>query len=103
MVEFHASWCEPCREFERRVLPDPRVRQALAGVVYVRYDEHSHTGHDATLRCDVRSFPTWLGIDGQGKIRLKKVGAEPTPEAFLEFLAQTKRVLGSPDGAPEPE
>ena len=86
VVEFHARWCEPCKEFERTVLPDARVQQALTTVHFVSYDGDSSVGKDAMSRCAVNSFPTFLVIDGKGTVRMKKVGSGGGVDEFLRFL-----------------
>jgi thiol:disulfide interchange protein DsbD len=93
VVEFYAQWCKPCHVFEERVLPDPRVQQALANVRFVRYDIDTPVGQDAARRCQVTAVPTVVGVDHQGYVRLVKRGTEPTPERFLDFLAEASRVL----------
>ena len=37
VVDFHASWCGNCREFERSVLSDPEVKKRLSQVVFLRF------------------------------------------------------------------
>ncbi len=92
IVEFHAEWCKPCKYFEANVLTDPRVQQALDGLIFVRYDIDTPTGRDAYLRCNGRAVPTFVAIDGTGRIRLLKQGAEPTADEFLNFLSQARQV-----------
>ena len=94
VVEFYASWCKPCKHFEAHILPEPRVQAALGRVVFVRYDIDGETGRDAARRCSARSVPTFVGIDRHGTVKLFKAGTESTADEFLEFLAQTERVLG---------
>ena len=86
VVEFHARWCEPCKQFERTVLPDPRVREALASVRFVSYDGDSSVGKDAMARCSVNSFPTFVVIDARGSVRMMKVGNAGGVDEFLRFL-----------------
>src|SRR5881296_1758475 len=64
VVEFYTTWCGPCKIFESKVLPDPRVQRALADVMFIRYDAEQGRGRDAASRCKIQSFPTFLGIDG---------------------------------------
>ena len=94
VVEFHARWCEPCKQFERSVLPDPRVQQALTTVHFVSYDGDSSVGKDAMARCAVNSFPTFLVIDGKGTVRMKKVGSAGGVDEFLRFLQLARTQVG---------
>ena len=95
IVELSATWCKPCQIFATKVLPDPRVQEALRDVVFVRYDIDTPVGQDAMRRCRVRSVPAVLGIDHDGNIRLEKLGTEPTADQFLVFMRQAHAVLGT--------
>ena len=95
VVEFYADWCAPCRVFERNVLTEPRVRQMLESVVFVRYDVESAVGRDAYARCRGRGVPLFVGIDTQGVVRLMKRGTGTTADQFLVFLTETQQVLGA--------
>ncbi|MFO0576801.1 MAG: thioredoxin family protein [Polyangia bacterium] len=66
VLEFGAEWCGPCREFERRVLPLPEVKQSLAQVVFVRYDGDEPTGHAAAKSLGVVGFPTFVALAQDG-------------------------------------
>lgn len=94
VVELGATWCKPCRVFETRVLPDPRVQEALRGMMFVQYDIDTNRGRDAMNRCGAKSVPTIVGIDRTGRVRLIKRGTEYTADEFLVFLRQAREVLG---------
>lgn len=98
VVELYAEWCKPCQYFEKDVLPDPRVQEALRDVIFVRYDVDRPTGQDAQARCRTNAVPALVGIDHEGKIRLLLKGA-PDADKFLAFLQQAKQVLGTPTAA----
>src|SRR5215471_3082208 len=80
VVEFYTKWCGPCQTFEAKVLPDPRVQEQLSRVMFVRYDAEERVGRDAAARCRINAYPTFLGIDREGTIRLLKKGAQDTPD-----------------------
>lgn len=96
VIELGATWCKACQVFETKVLPDPRVQAALRDVVFVRYDVDTPSGKDAMLRCRTRGVPAVLGIDHDGRVRLEKIGTEPTADEFVRFMKQAHDVLATP-------
>ena len=93
VIELYATWCGPCLHFEEKILTQPRVKQALAGVRFIRYDIDTPVGRDAYQRCRATSVPTFVGIDAHGKILLFKEGSPDQADAFLAFLAEAQSVL----------
>ncbi len=81
LVDFYTDWCKPCRVFEEKIFPDPRVQGALADVVFTRYDAEKGEGVAAAARYGVDGYPTFvlLGAEGQVIARLSGAPAEPTP------------------------
>jgi thiol:disulfide interchange protein len=90
VLEFSAAWCNACTTFQRHVLPDPRVEQALDGVRYVRYDIERGAGKVEAARYGVTSLPTILVIDREGA-PVGAVRGLPSVTSFLELLASTDR------------
>jgi thiol:disulfide interchange protein len=88
VVELGATWCKPCRVFETKVLPDPRVQAALRGITFVRYDIDTGAGRDAARRIGTNVVPVVAGIDRDGVVRVFKKGTEQTADNFLEFLRE---------------
>ncbi|HEY5921188.1 MAG TPA: thioredoxin family protein, partial [Kofleriaceae bacterium] len=66
LIEFGAQWCAPCKEFEARTLPSPSVKEALKGVVFVRYDADDNVGERAARKLGISSYPTFLVLDASG-------------------------------------
>jgi hypothetical protein len=93
VVEISASWCEACRYFETKVLPDPRVQEALKGITFVRYDVETDVGADAGHRLATDALPTVAGLSREGQVRVLKKGTDASPEQFLEFLRDVHMVL----------
>ncbi|HEY0885111.1 MAG TPA: protein-disulfide reductase DsbD, partial [Ramlibacter sp.] len=84
LVEFSAEWCTSCKTIEREVFGDPRVREALGGVVLLRADV---TASDAAQRALMREHqvmgpPTVMLFDAQGRERRAQrlVGEFPASE-----------------------
>lgn len=87
VLEFGAEWCGPCREFERRVLPLPVVKQALAQVVFVRYDGDEPTGHAAAKSLGVVGFPTFVALAQDGSEIGRLQGFQDAP-SFTQWIGE---------------
>jgi thiol-disulfide isomerase/thioredoxin len=89
VVEFGASWCGPCKEFEKTVLPDPEVKKALGEVVFVHYDAEVTPGLEAAMRFRIDAFPSFLVIDRLGVERTRRRGGLGRDE-FLDLVHDAK-------------
>lgn len=94
LVDFSAEWCTSCKTIEREVFGDPRVGQALAGVVLLRVDV---TAGDAAQRALMREHqvmgpPTVMLFDTQGRERRgqRLVGEFPAGELLARLAAGAK-------------
>jgi len=98
VVEFYTVWCAPCKEFDARVLPEPKVQAELANVRFVRYDAERGSGVAAAEKLRVSQFPTFLAIDDNGEVRAKTTGADPGESTwFIDFLQRASVVVQSED------
>lgn len=98
IVEFYTTWCAPCKVFDARVLPDPKVQAELANVRFVRYDAERGSGIAAAEKLRVNAYPSFLAIDDKGEVRLRTSGLSPGESAwFVEFLQHGSVVVGSED------
>jgi thiol-disulfide isomerase/thioredoxin len=98
VVEFYTLWCAPCKEFDARVLPEPKVQAELANIRFVRYDAERGSGVAAAEKLRVSQFPTFLAIDDKGEVRAKTTGADPAESTwFIEFLQRASVVVQSED------
>ncbi|HNN94727.1 MAG TPA: thioredoxin family protein [Pseudomonadota bacterium] len=64
---FGAKWCEPCKEFDRKVLPQPAVQTALGGVVFVHYDGEVEPGREAARELRITGYPTMVALAQDGR------------------------------------
>ncbi len=92
-----AAWCGPCKRMAAQTFPDPAVGAFFnANFVCVKYDMEKPENATFATAYPVRSYPTLLFIDADGKIVKKEVGAK-TPEALVEL---GRNVLGAKDNLP---
>jgi thiol-disulfide isomerase/thioredoxin len=98
IVEFYTTWCAPCKVFDARVLPDPKVQAELANVRFVRYDAERGSGIAVAEKFRVNSYPTFLAVDEKGEARMRTSGLSPGESAwFVEFLQHGSVVVASED------
>jgi thioredoxin-like negative regulator of GroEL len=77
LVEFSTEWCGPCQVLAERVLPDPEVQAALAGVNFVVYDAEKEPGRAAAARLRVSGYPTLVVLGADGREVDRVVGLLP--------------------------
>ncbi len=95
IVDFFTTWCHPCKLFDEKILPDAAVQKALGDVIYVRYDaEDGGPGLEAADRYSVSSYPSFLALDADGKIRARFEGLPGDPQPFLTFVDSAKSAMG---------
>ena len=74
VVEIGTAWCGPCKRFAAKILPGAAVADAREEVVFVRYDAEKGNGVEAGARLAVDSYPTFLVLDGKGRVRRRLSG-----------------------------
>ncbi len=84
LLMFSTTWCKPCKQIIRDVLPDEKVQQELAALecVYIDADEHG----DLVERYAVRGFPSFVFTDAAGAETRRSVGSSGTVDGFLGML-----------------
>jgi thiol:disulfide interchange protein len=82
-VDIYAVWCGPCKAMAKNVFTQASVADHFnAKYVNVQVDAEKGEGVDLAKKYAVGSFPTYLFIDGDGKLVYRIEGAL-TAEAFL--------------------
>src|ERR671933_1693692 len=74
-VDFHTSWCPPCRRMAREAFPSPKVGDKYnATFISYQLDAELGEGVDLARQYSVSSYPTSLFITPEGEVVHRAVG-----------------------------
>ncbi len=74
-LDAFASWCGPCKMMEKNIFPLPAVSEYYnANFINARFDMEKGEGRDIAMKYGVRSYPTFLFLNGNGEVVLKNYG-----------------------------
>ncbi|HYD41664.1 MAG TPA: cytochrome c biogenesis protein CcdA [Anaeromyxobacter sp.] len=102
ILDFWAEWCAACKELDRTVWADPRVRAEAARFVAVKIDGTEYTDTFdaiAAKKYAVPGLPTVIFLDARGREAPQRVLGAVDPEEMIEAL---RTVDGACEDAPEP-
>jgi thiol:disulfide interchange protein DsbD len=93
MLDFYADWCISCKEMEAYTFTDPKVKEALAGMILLQADVTKNSDDDKELltRFNLIGPPAILffGADGQEKTSLRVIGYQDSA-TFMKTLQRVK-------------
>ncbi len=93
MLDFYADWCISCKEMEAYTFADPRVKQALLGVVLLQIDVTKNSDQDQALLAKYKLIGPpailFFGLDRQEKTANRVIGYQDA-ETFIKSLQQIK-------------
>lgn len=85
LVDIYAEWCAQCHELDEKTWPDPQVQAWVREhAIAVRIDTDK-VRPDLAEKLQIRSYPTVLILDGEGKELRRMLGFEKPPK-MLGFL-----------------
>ena len=83
-LDGYTSWCRPCKKMDKEVFTQARVANYFnQKFINVKYDMEKGEGVKLKKKYDVSAFPTYLFINGRGKIVHKILGAHTEGADFL--------------------
>lgn len=68
-IDAYASWCGPCKMMERNIFTKKSVGNYYnSNFVNARFDMEKGEGRDIAAKYGVRSYPTYLFLNGDGEL-----------------------------------
>ncbi|HIX54988.1 MAG TPA: thioredoxin family protein [Candidatus Sphingobacterium stercoripullorum] len=83
-LDAYTSWCAPCKWMESNVFVQPHVYEFFnANFINTKFDCEKGEGIAIAEKYQVRSFPTYLFIDGEGEL-VYRTQSRMEADAFLK-------------------
>lgn len=74
-IDAYASWCGPCKMMERNIFPKKSVGDVYnKSFVNARIDMEKGEGREIAQKYGVRSYPTYLFLNGDGELISQNFG-----------------------------
>lgn len=74
-MDAFAVWCGPCKLMEKNIFPLPSVSEYYnANFINARFDMEKGEGQEIAMKYGVRSYPTFLFLNGDGEVVMKNYG-----------------------------
>ena len=93
MLDFYADWCISCKEMEAYTFTDPKVKQALAGVLLLQADVTNNNADDLALLTTFNLIGPpailFFGVEGKENTAHRVIGYQDA-ETFIKTLQRVK-------------
>lgn len=74
-IDAYAVWCGPCKMMEKNIFPLPDVKDYYnANFINARFDMEKGEGRDLAVKYGIRSYPSFLFLNGDGEVVMKNLG-----------------------------
>ena len=83
-VDAFTTWCGPCKLMTKNVFPEPTVGEFYnANFINSKIDMEKGEGIDIAKKYNVRAYPTYLFLNGDGELIHRVTSYFPAPEFIL--------------------
>jgi thioredoxin-related protein len=83
-IDAYTTWCGPCKWMANNIFPDKKVGEIFnAQFVNAKIDMEKGEGVDIAKKYNVRAYPTYLFVNGDGELVHRSLGGMPA-EKFIE-------------------
>lgn len=97
-IDAYASWCGPCKMMEKNVFTQKSVSDYYnTNFINVRFDMEKGEGRDIASKFGVRSYPTYLFLNGEGELVSRNTGY--MEESLFVAMAQDINSPGNKKGS----
>ncbi|SMO75155.1 Thioredoxin [Chryseobacterium rhizoplanae] len=97
-IDAYASWCGPCKMMEKNVFTQKSVSDYYnTNFINARFDMEKGEGRDIASKFGVRSYPTYLFLNGEGEIVSRNTGY--MEESMFVAMAQDINSPGNKKGS----
>lgn len=85
-IDFYTTWCGPCKMMMNNVFPQPKVGEYFnSKYVCIKLDAEKE-GKEAAQRFEVKAYPTFIVLDANEKVLLKKEGGNSDGNKFISEI-----------------
>lgn len=97
-IDAYASWCGPCKMMEKNVFTQKSVSDYYnTNFINARFDMEKGEGKDIASKFGVRSYPTYLFLNGEGELVSRNTGY--MEESMFVAMAQDINSPGNKKGS----
>ena len=85
-IDFYTTWCGPCKMMMKNVFPQPKVGEYFNNkYVCIKLDAEKE-GKEAAQRFEVKAYPTFIVLDANEKVLLKREGGNSDGNKFISEI-----------------